>query len=77
LLGGTPPENAQITRSILAGEKGPRRNAVLLNSAAAIHIAKPEISIKDAVAIAADTIDSGKANEQLKLFISMSQKKNP
>jgi anthranilate phosphoribosyltransferase len=77
LLGGTPPENAQITRSILAGEKGPRRNAVLLNSAAAIHIAKPEISIKDAVAIAADAIDSGKANEQLKLFISMSQKKNP
>ncbi|MCL2722645.1 MAG: anthranilate phosphoribosyltransferase, partial [Treponema sp.] len=59
LLGGTPSENAQITKSILTGEKGPKRNAVLLNSAAAIHIAKPEISIKDAVAIAADAIDSG------------------
>jgi len=75
LLGGTPEENAQITKNILAGEKGPKRNAVLLNSAAAIHIAKPEISIKDAVNIAAETIDSGKAGEQLKQFISLSQKK--
>jgi len=75
LLGGTPAENAQITKNILAGEKGPKRNAVLLNSAAAIHIAKPEISIKDAVNIAAETIDSGKAGEQLKQFISLSQKK--
>jgi len=75
LLGGTPEENAQITKNILAGEKGPKRNAVLLNSAAAIHIAKPEISIKDAVNIAAEAIDSGKASEQLKQFISLSQKK--
>jgi len=75
LLGGTPAENAEITRKILNGEKSPRRNAVLLNSAAAIHIAKPEINIKDAVIIAADAIDSGKANEQLKQFIELSQKK--
>ncbi|MCL2808957.1 MAG: anthranilate phosphoribosyltransferase [Treponema sp.] len=76
LLGGTPDENAQITKNILTGEKGAKRNAVLLNSAAAIHIAKPEISIKDAVAIAADAIDSGKADEQLKQFIELSQKKD-
>ncbi|MCL2185411.1 MAG: anthranilate phosphoribosyltransferase [Treponema sp.] len=76
LLGGTPSENAQITRNILAGEKGPKRNAVLLNSAAAIHIAKPEIDMKAAIAIAAEAIDSGKANEQLKKFISLSQRKD-
>ena len=76
LLGGTPAENAQITRKILEGEKSPRRNAVLLNSAAAIHIAKPEVSIKEAIAIAAEAIDSGKAIKQLEQFIALSQKKN-
>jgi anthranilate phosphoribosyltransferase len=75
LLGGTPAENAQITRNILSGEKGPKRNAVLLNSAAAIHIAKPEISIQDGITLAAETIDSGKANETLKKFIELSQQK--
>jgi anthranilate phosphoribosyltransferase len=76
LLGGTPPENAQITRDILGGEKGPKRDAVLINSAAAIHIAKPEVSIQDAIAIAVETIDSGKASEQLEQFITLSQQKN-
>jgi len=75
LLGGTPPENAKITRDILCGEKGPGRNAVLLNSAAAIHIAKPEVSIQDGIALAAEAIDSGKASEQLKQFINLSQQK--
>ena len=75
LLGGTPGVNAQITRNILSGEKGPRRSAVLLNSAAAIHIAKPEIDIKDAIGIAVQAIDSGKAKEQLEQFIKLSQKK--
>jgi anthranilate phosphoribosyltransferase len=73
LVGGTPEENAQITRNILSGEKGPRRDAVLLNSAAAIHIAKPEISIEDAIKLAAETIDSGKARNQLEQFIKLSK----
>jgi len=73
LLGGTPAENAQITRDILGGAKGPRRDAVLLNSAAAIHIARPEIIMKDAVALAAETIDSGKAQAQLEQFIKLSR----
>jgi anthranilate phosphoribosyltransferase len=76
LLGGSPAENAQITRNILSGEKGPKRDAVLINSAAAIHIAKPELSIKEGIAIAAEAIDSGKANEQLKQFIILSQRKD-
>jgi anthranilate phosphoribosyltransferase len=73
LIGGTPAENAQITRDILDGVQGPKRNAVLLNSAAAIHIAKPEVSIKDGIALAAETIDSGKAKAQLEQFIKLSQ----
>jgi len=76
LRGGTPVENAEITRSILGGEKGPRRSAVLLNSAAAIHIAKPEIEINDAIKMAADAIDSGKAKKQLEQFVELSQQKN-
>jgi anthranilate phosphoribosyltransferase len=76
LLGGSPAENAQITRNILSGEKGPRRNAVLINSAAAIHIAKPEITINEGIAIAAEAINSGKANEQLRQFIELSQQKD-
>jgi anthranilate phosphoribosyltransferase len=75
LLGGTPPENAQITRNVLSGEKGPKRDAVLLNSAAAIHIAKPEISIEDGIVLAAEAIDSGKASKQLEQFIALSQQK--
>ena len=76
LLGGTPAENAQITRNILSGEKGPKRDAVLINSAAAIHIAKPEVSVKEGIAIAAEAIDSGKAGEQLRQFIDLSKQKN-
>ena len=76
LRGGTPVENAEITRSILGGEKGTRRSAVLLNSAAAIHIAKPEIEINDAIKMAAEAIDSGKAKKQLEQFVELSQNKN-
>jgi anthranilate phosphoribosyltransferase len=73
LVGGTPVENAAISRAILSGEKGPKRDAVLLNSAAAIHIAKPEYSISDAISIAKETIDSGKALKQLEQFITLSK----
>ncbi|GHT82684.1 anthranilate phosphoribosyltransferase [Spirochaetia bacterium] len=73
MVGGTPAENAAISRAILSGEKGPKRDAVLLNSAAAIHIAKPDISIADAIGIAKETIDRGKAMKQLEQFISLSK----
>jgi anthranilate phosphoribosyltransferase len=76
LVGGTPAENAQITREILSGAKGPKRDAVLLNSAAAIHIAKPEVSIKEGIGIAAETIDSGKAKAQLEQFVKLSRTKS-
>ncbi|MCL2260039.1 MAG: hypothetical protein FWC15_01635, partial [Fibromonadales bacterium] len=71
LLGGTPEENAKITTDILSGVRGPKFDTVLLNSAAAIHIAKPEISMQDAIKLATDTIDSGKSLEQLKNFVRL------
>ena len=73
LAGGTPDDNARITREILTGAKGPRRDSVLLNSAAAIHVARPELSMQDGVALAAEAIDSGKAMAQLERFISLSR----
>lgn len=71
LTGGTPEENAEIARRILNGEKGPKRNAVVLNSAAALHITKG-ISMEDAVAQVQELIDSGKAREQMEAFITLS-----
>lgn len=70
LAGGTPEENAKIARRILEGEKGPKRDAVVLNSAAAIHIAKG-ISMEEAVEEAKEMIDSGKALKQLEEFVRL------
>jgi anthranilate phosphoribosyltransferase len=72
LVGGTPEENAKITMDILSGVRGPKFDTVLLNSAAAIHIAKPELSIEDAIKVATESIDSGKALELLKSFVRLS-----
>jgi anthranilate phosphoribosyltransferase len=72
LVGGPPQENAAITRSILSGAKGPQRDAVVLNSAAAIHIARPELDLSEAVALAQENLDSGKALAQLEAFIRLS-----
>lgn len=71
LVGGNPKENAEIAKSILNGEKGARRNAVVLNAAACIYIAKQAASMQEAVKMAEDTIDSGKAMETLKRFIAL------
>jgi anthranilate phosphoribosyltransferase len=75
LLGGSPQENAFITREILSNKAGAKKDAVVLNSAAAIHIAKPEINLKEAVGIAVETIASGKALKQLEKFIEYSKAK--
>lgn len=73
LIGGTAAENAQITRAILDGEQGPKRDVVLMNAAAALHIAKPELSLPDAFDLAVKTIDSGAAAQELADFIRLSQ----
>lgn len=70
LVGGTPQENAGIAKRILKGEKGPKRDAVVLNSAAALHIARG-ISIADAMKEVEQILDSGKAYEQLEKFVEL------
>lgn len=72
LVGGDPAENAEITRAILNGEKGPKRDAVVLNSAACIYMAKDNMTFEDAIKEAEDIIDSGKAKAQLDKFIEIS-----
>ena len=74
LLGGTPEENAEITRAILRGEKGHKRNAVLMNAGAALYIGGKAESISDGIALAAQIIDSGKATETLNTFIEVSNR---
>lgn len=68
LVGGTPQENAQITRDILGGVKGAKRNAVVLNAAAGLRVAKG-LDFAEAVKEAEKVIDSGKALEKLNEFI--------
>lgn len=74
LRGGTPAENAAITRAILDGEKGPKRDAVLLNAAAALKIAGKAPNLQAGVQMAAQTIDSGAAKAQLQRFVELSCK---
>ena len=74
LVGGTPAENAAITRAILAGEKGPKRDAVLLNAGAALYIGGKAETWKDGLALAASLIDSGKAAETLEKLIDVSNR---
>lgn len=74
LRGGTPEENAKITLAILNGEKGCKRNAVLLNAGAALYIGGKAKTMKDGVALAAKLIDSGKALKTLNKLIEVSNK---
>lgn len=73
LKGGTPAENAEITRKILSGEiQGHKRNAVLLNAGAAIYIGGKADSMIDGVKLAGELIDSGKAIATLEKLIEVS-----
>lgn len=69
IVGGTPDENARIALEILEGAKGPKTDAVILNAAAGIYIAKDGISYADAVNEAKQILASGKAKEKLDAFI--------
>ena len=74
LRGGTPEENAQITRDILSGQKGHKRNAVLLNAGASLYIGGKADSMSDGIALAAELIDSGKAMKTLEKLIEVSNR---
>ena len=73
LRGGDPTENAKIIRAIFAGERGPRRDALVLNAAAALWIAGAAPALEDAVSLAAEQIDSGRAKSLLERFVAVSQ----
>lgn len=68
LRGGTPEENAQITLSVLKGEKGCKREAVLLNAGAALFIGEKAGSFAEGVKLAGEIIDSGRALQKLEDF---------
>ena len=72
LTGGTPEENAKITRDIFAGVKGPKRDAVLLNAGAALYIGGKANSHAEGIALAARLIDDGSASAKLNEFIMQS-----
>lgn len=72
LVGGTPEENAEITRAILKGEKGPKRDVTVLNAGAALYIAGKAAGIAEGVKLAEELVDSGRAMEQLEKFIALS-----
>ena len=74
LVGGTREENAKITRDILAGAKGPKRDAVLMNAGASLYIGGKADSFKDGIKLAAELIDSGKATETLDKIIEVSNR---
>lgn len=70
LAGGTPEENAAITQAILSGEKGPKRNVVLINTAAALLTAGKADDLKDGIEKAAAAIDGGQAMAKLDALIA-------
>jgi anthranilate phosphoribosyltransferase len=73
MLGGDPVENARIAREILDGAPGPRRDIVLLNSAAALRAAGRAPSWVDGLELAAQAIDSGRARQVLETWAGVSQ----
>ena len=72
LTGGTPQENAEITRAILRGEKSPKRDAVLMNTGASLYIGGKAQTMAEGIELAAGLIDSGKAMETLEQLILLS-----
>jgi anthranilate phosphoribosyltransferase len=74
LMGGTAEENADITRRILSGEKGPRRDVVLINAAAALMSTGMADTFEGGIEMAATAIDDGKAEEKLTRLVEFTQK---
>lgn len=72
LEGGTPEENAEITKAILGGEKGAKRNAVALNAGAALYIAGKAETLEAGIRLAESLIDSKAAMRKLEDFIKYS-----
>ena len=70
LIGGTPIENAKITKDILLGkEKGPKRDVILMNAGMCLYLGIDGITLKQGVEMAAELIDSQMAYEKLLEFV--------
>lgn len=74
LRGGSPAENAAITRAILSGERGHKRDAVLMNAGASLYLGGKADGLRSGIALAAELIDSGRALETLERFIEVSNR---
>jgi anthranilate phosphoribosyltransferase len=77
IVGGDAKENANITRHVLGGEKGPKRDMVLLNASAAFVAAGLCDNFKEGIQIAADSIDSGNAQDKLDQLIEFTRQCQP
>jgi len=73
LRGGSPEENAEILRLVLNGKKGPHRDIVLMNAAAALVAGEKAETIKQGLELAKEAIDSGRALQKLEGLIEISQ----
>jgi anthranilate phosphoribosyltransferase len=74
IKGGDAQENARIIRQVLDGEKGPKRDMVLLNAAAALVAAGLDGDLREGIVRAEEAIDSGRAKEKLEAMIAFTQK---
>ncbi len=74
IRGGNPQENAAVLRQVLMGDSGPKRDIVLLNSAAALVAADRAADLREGIALAATSVDSGAANAALDNYIAVSQR---
>jgi anthranilate phosphoribosyltransferase len=74
LVGGDVEENARITRAVLQGQKGPRRDIVLLNAGAVLVVGGRAKDFKEGLVLAAQSIDSGRAFEKIGELVEMSQR---
>ena len=74
LVGGTPEENAAITRAILSGERGPKRDAALLNAGAGLYLNGKAETFADGVRFAGELTDSGRALATLEKIIEVSNR---
>ena len=74
LSGGSPEENAEITRAVLRGEKSVKRDAVLLNAGASLYIGGKAENMASGIQLAAEIIDSGKAMQTLEKLIEVSNR---
>ncbi len=72
LTGGLPADNARIAREILGGARGPKRDAVVLNSALCVYMARDNVTLRDCVKIAEEAIGSGAAKAILDRFVRLS-----